>query len=82
MTVQLRTVLEDAVAQPQITEIATYFASRMPTEGVPEDQAREAWRSSLRYARQTGAIDPLTRLIETTEPEDTTLREHCEKLRT
>lgn len=69
------------MAEPQITEIATYFAARMPTEGVPADQAREAWRASLRYARQSGAIEPLTDLIERAEPEDPTLRAHCDALR-
>lgn len=69
------------MAEPQITEIATYFAARMPTEGVSEPEAREAWRTTLRYARQTGAIEPLTELVSRTEPEDPTLQRHCEDLR-
>lgn len=69
------------MAEPQITDIASYFATRMPTEGVAPDAAREAWRRTLRYARTTGAIEPLTALVERTDPTDPTLQEHCATLR-
>lgn len=69
------------MAEPQITDIASYFATRIPTEGVDPTEAKEAWRQTLRYARTTGAIDPLTALVERAEPEDPTLRAHCEALR-
>ena len=69
------------MAEPQITDIASYFAHRIPTEGVAPTEATEAWRHTLRYARRTGAIDPLTRLVERTDPEDPTLKEHCDALR-
>jgi hypothetical protein len=69
------------MAEPQITDIASYFAARIPTEGVPPEEAREAWRHTLRYARTTGAITPLTALVERSDPEDPTLQAHCETLR-
>lgn len=68
------------MAEPQITEIASYFAARMPTEGVPHPAATEAWRHTLRFARRTGAIGPLVELISRAEPEDERLREHCRSL--
>lgn len=69
------------MAEPQITEIASYFAERIPTEGVPAAEAKEAWRQTLRYARKTGAIEPLTALIERAEPNDEKLGAHCDALR-
>ncbi len=69
------------MAEPQITDIASYFAARIPTEGVPADEAKEAWRQTLRYARTTGAIEPLTALVERAEPDDGVLRAHCDALR-
>ncbi len=70
------------MAEPQITEIASYFASRMPTEGVEEPAAVDAWRATLRYARRTGAIEPLTDLISNADPSDERLQEHCRELKT
>jgi hypothetical protein len=70
------------MAEPQITEIASYFASRMPTEGVEEPAAVDAWRATLRYARRTGAIEPLTELIGSAVPDDERLQQHCRELRT
>ncbi|MEQ1502258.1 MAG: hypothetical protein ABMB14_08500 [Myxococcota bacterium] len=67
--------------EPQITEIASYLATAIPTDGVDPAEATEAWRSSLRYARKTGAIGEVTELIEGAQPEDETLRAHCEALR-
>lgn len=69
------------MAEPQITEIASYFADRMPTDGVPAAEAKEAWRRTLRYARTTGAIAPLTALVESADPADPKLKAHCESLR-
>jgi hypothetical protein len=66
---------------PQITAIASYVASRIPTEGVDEAEAVEAWRTTLRYARRTGAIEPLTELMEHSHPDDPELHRHCEDLR-
>jgi len=70
------------MAEPQITEIASYFAKQMPTEGVEPDAAVDAWRSTLRFARTTGAIEPLTELISNADPEDPRLQEHCKELKT
>lgn len=67
--------------QPQITAISSYFASQFPIEGVDPAEATDAWRHALRYARQTGTVAELTDLIERTEPDDETLREHCAALR-
>jgi hypothetical protein len=69
------------MAEPQITAISSYFAEHIPTEGVSPEAAREAWRQTLRYARTTGAIEPLTALVERADPEDPTLKAHCEALR-
>ena len=52
------------MAEPQITDIASYLSTRLPTEGVAPADAKEAWRHTLRYARTTGAIEPLTALAE------------------
>ena len=65
----------------EITTIASYIAARIPTEGVDPKEATEAWRSTLRYARGTDAIAPLTDLIVEAEPGDETLRAHCETLK-
>ena len=69
------------MAEPQITEIASYFAERIPTEGVAHEEAKQAWRATLRYARTTGAIEPLTELVARAEPDDARLRELCNDLK-
>jgi hypothetical protein len=69
------------MAEPQITVISSYFADQFRIDGVDPADATEAWRSALRYARQTGTVAELTELIERTEPEDSTLRELCASLR-
>jgi hypothetical protein len=68
------------MAEPQITEIASYFAERIPTEGVDHEQAKQAWRATLRYARSSGAIDPLTALVARAEPDDARLAALCREL--
>lgn len=65
----------------EITAIASYIATRIPTEGVDTSEATEAWRSTLRYARMSGAIEPLTELIARAEPGNATLRAHCDTLK-
>lgn len=65
----------------EITAIASYIAARIPTEGVDPSEATEAWRTTLKYARGTDAIAPLTELIEQAEPGDETLRAHCDTLK-
>ncbi len=69
------------MAEPQITAIASYFAARLPNGETPEPEAREAWRHALRYARETGAIEPLTEAVRSADPTDETLGRHCDDLR-
>lgn len=69
------------MAEPQITEIASYFAERIPTEGVAHEEAKQAWRATLRYARKTGAIEPLTELVKSADPEDPRLAALCSDLK-
>ena len=66
---------------PQITDIAGYFASHLPTDDIDPAENKEAWRATLRRARRTGAIGWLTDLVEREAPEDETLKEHCDALR-
>lgn len=68
------------MAEPQITEIASYFAERLPTEGVAHEDAKQAWRATLRYARRSGAIGSLTELITRSEPDDARLAALCREL--
>jgi hypothetical protein len=70
-----------ADAPGEITAIASYLATRIQSDGVDPVEATEAWRSTLRYARRTGAIEPLAELLERSEPEDDVLRKHCDTLR-
>lgn len=67
--------------EPQITDIASYFAARLPKGEVPEPEAREAWRHTLRYAREAGAIEPLTEAVRRSDPSDEVLGRHCDDLR-
>lgn len=69
------------MAEPQITEIASCFATRLPSDGTDPDEAREAWRRALRHARSTGAADWLAGLVEREVPEDPEVRRQCEALR-
>ncbi len=67
--------------EPQITAIASFVATRIPTEGVEQAEAVDAWRATLRYARRTGAIEPLTQLMKSAEPDDEQLIRYCDVLR-
>jgi hypothetical protein len=69
------------VAEPQITDIASYIATHLPQGDVPADEAREAWRDRLRHARRTGAATWLAELVAQQAPEDEDLRAHCDELR-
>jgi hypothetical protein len=73
--------LEDAMAEPQITEIASYFADHLPSDDVDPVEARDSWRRTLRHARRVGAIRWLTQLVAREAPEDRTLQAHCAALR-
>lgn len=67
--------------EPQITEIAGIFATQFPIEGVDPADATQAWRHTLRYARSTGTVEELTDLIEKADPDDPTLKEACDALK-
>ncbi len=63
--------------EPQITAIASYFARRIPSEGVEHGEAVDAWRHTLRHARTNGQIDELTEKIAAEAPEDRMLQATC-----
>jgi hypothetical protein len=69
------------VAEPQITEIATYIATHLPQGDIPAEEAREEWRARLRHARKTGAAPWLAEIVAGQDPEDPALRAHCDALR-
>ena len=72
------------MAQPPITEIASYFASHLPTDptdDVGTAEARDAWRQTLRHAQRVGAMPWLSELVSREAPEDPTLQAHCDALR-
>jgi hypothetical protein len=69
------------VAEPQITDIASYISTHLPQGDVPPDQARDEWRARLRHARATGAADWLAELVAQQDPEDPELRARCDELR-
>ena len=67
--------------EPQITEIASYLATALPTEGSDAAEATQAWRHTLRYARQSGAIEPIAEMIAAEGQHDPKLAEYSEALR-
>lgn len=67
--------------EPQITEIASYFATHLPSDGVAHGIARDGWRRAIRLARQRGEIGWLTDLVARQAPDDATLQAHCAVLR-
>ncbi|MCA9492560.1 MAG: hypothetical protein KC621_21655 [Myxococcales bacterium] len=69
------------MAEPQITEIATYLTDRLPDEGVDPSVTREGWRRALRHARERGDIDRLTEIVARHAPGDEKLEAMCEDLR-
>jgi len=66
--------------EPQITAIASYFARRIPAEGVPHDDAVQAWRRTLRHARSNGQIDTLAEMIAEEAPDDRMLQATCKEV--
>lgn len=67
--------------EPQITEIASYLAATVPTPDSEPEQAVQAWRHTLRYARDTGAIEPLTEMLRGDAPDDARVARYIEELR-
>lgn len=69
--------------EPEITEIAAFFAQNLPNEaGASADEATEAWRRALRYARSTGAIEELAEKVAETNPADPELQRRCVDVQT
>ncbi len=66
--------------EPQITEIASHLAATLPSEGERDDTV-QAWRHTLRYARKSGAIEPVTDMIRNDSKGDTTTARYCDELR-
>ena len=48
----------------QITEISGQLADELPTRGVPADEAAQAIRETLHFARESGQVKRVLRLIE------------------
>ncbi|MEZ4318702.1 MAG: hypothetical protein R3F61_14405 [Myxococcota bacterium] len=67
-------------SEPQITEIASYLAATLPTEGAHQEESVQAWRSTLRYARKAGAIEPITQMLRSEAGENPTLARYCDEL--
>jgi hypothetical protein len=67
-------------SEPQITEIASYLAANLPTEGAEPTDAVQAWRSTLRYARQAGAIEPIADMLRSDAGSDATVQRYCDDL--
>ena len=69
------------MAEPQITEIAAAFATRLPDQGADPAASKEGWRRALHLARELGDMGWVTRLVARRAPDDATLQAHCETLR-
>ncbi|MCB9674221.1 MAG: hypothetical protein H6737_03840 [Alphaproteobacteria bacterium] len=67
-------------SEPQITEIASYLAANLPTEGAVTEDSVQAWRKTLRYARSAGAIEPITNMLRTDAGTDATVQRYCDEL--
>ncbi len=69
------------MAEPQITQIASYIAPGLTDDGADPDITKEEWRQALRLARQEGDVEWLVDFIERQNPEDEVLQAHCASLR-
>jgi len=69
-----------AKQQPQVTMIASYFASKVETPGVPKEHAADAWREALYLAREMEAIDTFAESIATMAPDDEKFQALCEDI--
>ena len=67
--------------EPEITQIAKFIATRVPTDGVTHDRAVDGWRGALRYARSTGFIDELVDQLKEDRPDDASLHAVLEEAR-
>jgi hypothetical protein len=69
------------VAEPHITEIASYLATTLPEPGSDPAVARDGWRRAIRLARELGDVRWLTDVVARQAPQDATLQAHCDALR-
>ena len=69
------------MADPQITQIASYVAPNLTDEGEDPAETRENWRQALRLAREEGDVEWLVDFLERQNPDDEVLKAHCASLR-
>ena len=67
--------------EPEITQIAKFIATRIRNPTVPHEQAVDAWRAGLRYARQAGIIDQVVEELKSEAPDDPSLHAVLEEAR-
>jgi len=67
-------------SEPQITEIASYLAAALPTEGAAKEESVQAWRKTLRYARKAGAIEPIADMLRADTGHDVRVAQYCDEL--
>lgn len=63
-----------------ITAIASYLATRIPTGARDPEQAVQDWRLTLYNARATNTLRPLRDLVIRSAPGDERARQLCERL--
>jgi hypothetical protein len=67
------------MSQPQITEIAHHLAATLPSES-PLEETVQAWRHTLRHARQSDAIEPITEKIRRDAAGNVITEHYCDRL--
>ena len=65
---------------PQITDIASVLATRLPNEGTPADETAQALRSGLYYARKAGIMDLAAERLAQDAPHDPVVAQLCKDL--
>ncbi|MCB9679672.1 MAG: hypothetical protein H6737_31485 [Alphaproteobacteria bacterium] len=69
------------MAEPQITQIASYVADLLPDEGVDREVTTQDWRHALRTAREEKDVEWLVDFLERRDPEDAKMQKYCADLR-
>lgn len=59
--------------EPEITQIAKFIATRVPTAGVDHARAVDGWRATLRHARKVGLIEDVVARLKVEVPGDPSL---------
>ena len=67
------------MSQPQITEIAHHLAATLPSDGSLEETV-QAWRHTLRHAREADAIEPITEMIRRDGAGNVITEHYCDRL--